>query len=38
MAKKYSPEFKERAQRMMADHQRVHDTSGWGAALTSSAP
>ena len=32
MAKKYSPEFKERAQRMMADHQRVHDTSGWGSA------
>lgn len=32
MAKKYSPDFKERAIRMLEDHQRVHASSKWGAA------
>lgn len=32
MAKKYSPEFKDRAHWMMADHQWLEATSGWGAA------
>lgn len=32
MAKRYSPEFKERAIRMVEDHQRVHACSKWRAA------
>lgn len=34
MAKKYSPDFKERAIRMLEDHQRVHASSKRGAAET----
>lgn len=32
MANTYSPQFKERALRMMDDHRRVEKTSVWGAA------
>lgn len=32
MANTYSPQFKERALRMMDDHRRVEETSVWGAA------
>lgn len=32
MPKKYSPDFKERAIRMVEDHQRVHPCSKWSAA------
>lgn len=32
MAKKYSPDFKERAIRMLQDHKRGHASSKWGAA------
>ena len=32
MTKRYSPEFKERAIRMVEDHQRVHACSKWRAA------
>lgn len=32
MAQTYSPEFKQRALRMMDDHQRIEESSGWGAA------
>ena len=30
MANTYSPQFKERALRMMDDHRRVEETSVWG--------
>lgn len=32
MARTYSPEFKERALWMMDGHQRIEESSGWGAA------
>lgn len=32
MANTYTPQFKERALRMMDDHRRVEETSVWGAA------